>query len=909
MAVLDQILLRYFLLSLTGGLWLVLFRLGCRVLPRCFSGRLRRSVWLLILLLPVFSIPWLRPVILPVDTPDWVSCWRLPDPAADYLSEQKIAAANQIYQVGETTNGLYYGNIDKGITVYAQEPDNQSLIIDYAANTEAIPDQNVGSSSKAAVSLPTEILRAVIPGYTILNHLSLIHWIFISGFILNILIRLLWRYRLQKKQGSRRPPQIIDDPSWLRDLAQARDRSGLYQRGTLVGIQNQPRTFLPFWQLWRRHAVAIEEKHLTLDDPEHRQTCLFLALDANRHPDILLYGLYFINRYLAWFSPVSWLSVHFLLDDQNMWRQQRLSRSTRSGHTPRTAVKKTGNRAGRILTTVLTVLLAGFVLAGAVWQNPAFVLPDIRQAVEYQKQLMKSYDLQINEPESTIEKIQYQWLSLYGPLTGSGSVQYFSEINDMGYNDAGIMMIDDQGGVRWKLSVTHIIPPADKTGSYDAPDSSDDPTVDLNIPSPSVKQIDFQPGCFNVQPDGRIDLAGSIYCEDNPAVRKFTAQISPVGELLFWTTVEQYNIDNYDYSGQEKEYFLADGSMLILHSETMSNYNQYSPLASSYSAALPESKTLFSLERRSSDGMTSGLFPSDSPLMRQLNLGTWQTGIISCSRTPKTVFPAPDGGYYLIIQENADMTNTRNPVIGILSRSDAVWPLSLSSTYLYEQSFGHFESSDQIARISADNRLIWLQRLGGGDRLVHVNKGCAATGNRVVLAATISYRQAGVHLSSYYSMFDRSISPAGGNSNNSQSVWSDWDFSGPLYPISEAYQYASLIALDDGGQMLWHQDVYDEFDTQGTDLLLQNNCLTFLVTNNPYVPYIDKIYSMSQSSNKSADVKVPDNMSCQSIWQFNLDGLLLNCGRLPKAGTNLDHFWIFTEPGSVSLPGLVISAD
>ncbi|MEA4888308.1 MAG: hypothetical protein VB070_02430 [Clostridiaceae bacterium] len=899
MPILDQILLRYLLLTIISGFCFGLFRIGCKVLPRWFSGRLRRAVWLMILLLPVLSLPWPRPIIIPNDTPEWVYHWRLPDPAADYLSEQKIVAANQLYWGSETSDGLYHG-----IVIETQEPDNPMIDVDPADDSDKTPVQTDGTSPQS-VRLPSEILRDVIPGYPILNHLSLLHWIFFSGFLVNILIRLLWRFRSFKKQGRRQQPLIVDDPSWLRDLAQARDRSGFYQRGLLVGIQDRPKTLLPFCQLWRRHAIALEDKQLTLTDPELRQECLILALDANRHPDILLYVLYFANRYLAWFSPDSWLPVHVLTDDQMIWRQQRLKRTSCPGQPVRPAERKPGDRIGRLVTSTLTVLFAGLALAGAVWQNPITVLPDIRQAAEYQKQLMASYNLQISEPERTTEKEQYPWMTLYGTLVGSGSIQYYYEENDQGFYDSGIMMLDDQGGVRWKLAINQVIPPADKDGSYDAPDSSEEPALDANIPLPSRAQIVFQQDCCYVQPDGLIDLAGTIYSEENNATRKISAQISSDGRLLSWITIEQIIPDDYDYTDLEKDYFLADGSLLIIQPKTVPSPNPISPLASSYSAAVPESKTLYNLERRSADGMTSNLFSSDSPLMRQLNLGIWQTGIISCSRVIKDVLPSPDGGFYLIIQENADKINSRNPVIGMLARNITVWPLSLSSTYSsYYSSSDHFESGDQIARISADNQLIWLHRLGSGENLVSVNKGIVTTDNRLLLAATVSFRQAGILLPSYYNVFNQYGTSEAENLYDDKNIYADLDFSGPLYPISEAYQYASLIALDAGGQLIWHNDIYDEYDVQGADLLLQNNCLTFLVTNNPYIPYIDTIYALSQSSGQSAAEKVPDNMSCESIWQYNPDGLLLNCGRLPKAGTNLEHSWIFVQPGSVTLPGL-----
>ena len=90
MLVLDLILLRILLAGLLTGLLLWLFTQARRFFPASFSPRLRRVIWLTLLILSLLIIP--LPVILnlPAETPDWLMALRLPDPQKSVLSFESI---------------------------------------------------------------------------------------------------------------------------------------------------------------------------------------------------------------------------------------------------------------------------------------------------------------------------------------------------------------------------------------------------------------------------------------------------------------------------------------------------------------------------------------------------------------------------------------------------------------------------------------------------------------------------------------------------------------------------------------------------------------------------------------------------------------------------------------------------
>ena len=260
-------------------------------------------------------------------------------------------------------------------------------------------------------------------GFWLLDRLSWLRWLFLFGFVVNLGLKLFWQIRTrQRYRRSNRETAMIENAVWLQELAEIRDQTGQYRQGIPIDAAWPAGLFWQQVNAKARHQLFLRSSDLDSQPDEQRRQTLALALDRVHHPDLLILLLYRINSSLFWFTPVAWLPEHVFLEDQDLWRQRRISPDQIDQPTP----------ARRATQAVLSLVMLSLVFL-AIWQNPADVRPDIRQAIIRQELTQATYNAQAtSDAPDSLDIVHTPFYS-----HGEGSLEFTYGISDQCFHGGG----------------------------------------------------------------------------------------------------------------------------------------------------------------------------------------------------------------------------------------------------------------------------------------------------------------------------------------------------------------------------------------------------------------------------------------------------------------------------------------
>ncbi len=321
----DLILLRILMTGLLVGLLLAVFLLLRRLFPNLFSRRLRKGIWVALLLMSLLILPLPYVVSIPSTAPMWVFTARLPDPAKIIIDQSLVDHTLQ-----EITKGSEFIQVD----------DN--------GNPIEIPAQELTFFPKLSLS------------DWVIKLLPYLRFVYLAGLVLTTVFYLL-KWRKIRNEKNKIESAAIDRDGWLSEIASLRDQIGNYhQADVALSPITDPDLYSIYFNL-RHHIIAVPTASpAKIPDEERRQFLVQMLKRNNHHALPIIVILLMIARCLAWFVPVWSLSVKALTQDCFSIRHQPPQKN-------RWFV--------RLAATVITAAILSVVALIIIWQIPYEIKP------------------------------------------------------------------------------------------------------------------------------------------------------------------------------------------------------------------------------------------------------------------------------------------------------------------------------------------------------------------------------------------------------------------------------------------------------------------------------------------------------------------------------------------------------
>ena len=883
---LDQILLRLLLFGLAAGILSGIYACVRQTRPAWLGVSARRLIWLTILLLPVFAFPWPWPVVIPVQTPAWIYEARLPNPAAVFPSSQLTRQADQAWKErlgGQTLPTIFIEPLrDAAVETSEETTAKTADAIAAGANTESSQSRTDATDPvREALEMASRMIDTVrvrtTAGFWLLEILPWIRWLFLLGFVANLSLKLIRQFLSgQRYRRSNRDPAMIENPVWLQELAEIRDQTAQYRQGMLM---DAPWPAGLFWQQVNskaRHHLCVQSSDLASQPDEQRQQSLALALDRIHHPDLLILLLYRISSSLFWFTPLAWLPERFFLEDQDLWRQRRIA--------PGRIDKPT--MAGRVSNGVLSLVMLVLICL-AIWQNPADVRPDIRQAIIRQERQQAAAD-----GEDSLDVVHTPFYSHgegnlefgYGIPTDS-SMAVAGELlpyqlfrNDLAGSEpgnSGVFVLDNTGLPLWQLDLNTLPVLGDRE---------------------TRSQVFYLINSRNLA-DGSYQAIGYITDYSRTETEtKVLLEISADGVLQSWSVIPT-SIAEPDLSQMT---LLQDGSLMMVDSEVVTQIDPWRP----YLSILPSDQAVLVKQNRVNRYHAVGTPVWSANVVSELNdalqLGIWQANMTNAERIVSKILPAADGGFYLVIHERMLIqTDVMNQDLARFLNLATSSYFSGSTYRLIQRSH---QASDEIVRISPAGSLMWRSAWPTSACQLQIDQCVVGPDGRLYYAALLQNRSVQQLLPSSIDFYARGQSDA--RNGGPQTEAGPYDGTGPVYPTHESYRQVVLAALDDDGQFVWIKNLYLEDGAESVNLVLTDDCLTLLAIRNTMRNFLFSSVEPSMADSDEPTV-ADEELSNRVVWQFDLDGSYLGRAMLPPAKPRdpRDHArHLFIRKGILAVP-------
>ena len=879
---LDQILLRLLLFGLAAGIISGIFACVRQVRPAWLGVSARRLIWLTILLLPVFAFPWPWPVVIPVQTPAWIYEGRLPNPAAVFPSGQLTRQADQAWKErlgGQTLPTIFIEPLRDATAETAAETSEETAAGVNAETTATITNEPdpVREALEAASRMIDTVRVRTTAGFWLLEILPWLRWLFLLGFVANLGLKLIRQFLSGRRyRRSNRDPVMIENPLWMQELAEIRDQTAQYRQGILMDTAWPAGLFWQQVNAKARHHLCIQTSDLESQPDEQRRQSLALALDRIHHPDLLILLLYRISSSLFWFTPLAWLPERLFLEDHDLWRQRRIAPGPIDKPTMAVCV------SNGVLGLVMLVLICL-----AIWQSPADVRPDIRQAIIRQEQLQATADGEVSldvvhtpfysHGEGNLEF--YYGIQTDAAMAVAGELLPFqlfhNGLTGSEPGNSGVFVLDDTGLPRWQLDL-HTLPVL-----------SDHETRSQVFYLINSRKLADK----NYQAIGYIADYSRVETET-----KVLLVISADGVLQSWSVIPT-SIDEQDL-GQMT--ILQDGSLMMVDSEVVTQIDPWRP----YLSILPSDQSVLVKQNRVNRYYAVGTPVWSAKVVSELNdalqLGIWQANMTNAERLVSKILPAPDGGCYLVIHERMTIqTDVMNQDLARYLNLATSSYFSGSTYRLIQQSH---QTSDEIVRISPAGSLMWRSAWPTSACQLQIDQCVVGPDGRLYYAALLQNRSVQQLLPSSIDFYALGQSDA--RNGGPQTEEGPYDGTGPVYPTHESYRQVVLAALNDDGQFVWLKNLYLEDGAESVNLVLTDDCLTLLAIRNTMRNFLFSSVEPSKADSDGPTV-ADEELSNRGVWQFDLDGSYLGRAMLPPAEPRdpRDHArHLFIRKGILAVP-------